>query len=275
MANSNDLGVTVKRLRESVGITQEELAHRVGIERSYLSHIERGKKKPPPEIFLTLLETLGAAGAQKVETDALLADYVQPTASLPDVLTNLVKSITQFLPTIGVKDIHDQTQEAMFALYFTHRLLNNETTWKQLADGSVDHTRLTAQLAGLIFIAPETELSLLTYQFAACRRDMEEVWRRFNARYDAAVLRALEYARRVLEGSVAVVDLFVNEAVEHDVRVIRGLHKFTPSDHYNGEIYPTLQFLLTSPEISADDPIRPLIENLIQEMGPKIRDRLG
>lgn len=162
----------------------------------------------------------------------------------------------------------------MFALHFTHRILNTKEIWRQIADGTVDHTLLTVQLAGLIFVAPEAELSLLSYQFAACRQNMDEVWQRFNARYDTIILHALEYANRVLKGRIAVLDIFVDEAVKHDVKIIRGEHKFAPDDHYNGEIYITLQFLLSSPEIPSADPIYSIIQRLIEAMAPKIRQEL-
>lgn len=83
MADTKALGETVRRLRESVGLTQDELAHRVGIERSYLSHVERGKKNPPPEIMFTVLEALARLVHKRLKPTPYLQIMFSPQLHCP------------------------------------------------------------------------------------------------------------------------------------------------------------------------------------------------
>ncbi|HPP30820.1 MAG TPA: helix-turn-helix transcriptional regulator [bacterium] len=59
------VGKRIRIIREGMGITQEELAFKSGLHPSFISHIERGKKKASLETINKLADALGV-GMDKI-----------------------------------------------------------------------------------------------------------------------------------------------------------------------------------------------------------------
>jgi len=53
------LGVTIRRMRQSLRISQEELAERCGLHRTYLSDVERGQRNLSFLALLSIARGLG------------------------------------------------------------------------------------------------------------------------------------------------------------------------------------------------------------------------
>lgn len=61
------LGLTVRRLRESKGWSQEELAFECGLHRTYISGIERGVRNPTVTVLARIAEALGIKASRLLE----------------------------------------------------------------------------------------------------------------------------------------------------------------------------------------------------------------
>ena len=55
------LGANILKYRKKSGLSQEQLAEKVGVSLEYISEIERGLKMPSRQLFLKLIEILGAS----------------------------------------------------------------------------------------------------------------------------------------------------------------------------------------------------------------------
>ena len=71
------LGVTIRRLRQSLHISQEELADRAGLHRTYLSDVERGNRN------LSFLALLGVARALGLTISELTSVFGNAVAAAP------------------------------------------------------------------------------------------------------------------------------------------------------------------------------------------------
>ena len=78
--NFGEIGRRVRKLREERHLTQEALAEAAGVSVPYVSHIERGIKKPSLGTLLRLSATLGVTvdtllrGNQPAEANAFYSD---------------------------------------------------------------------------------------------------------------------------------------------------------------------------------------------------------
>jgi transcriptional regulator with XRE-family HTH domain len=70
------LSTILKEKRNHIGISQEELAHRCNIDRTYISMIERGKRKPTLNILFKICDAL----------------YIKPSAFIKEVEDLLLPS---------------------------------------------------------------------------------------------------------------------------------------------------------------------------------------
>lgn len=59
MSLEKNLAYVLRTNRQRRGLTQEELANRCGIDRTYISMIERGKRKPTLNILFKICEHIG------------------------------------------------------------------------------------------------------------------------------------------------------------------------------------------------------------------------
>ena len=75
------LGKQIREIRRQRHLTQEKLAEKVDLSVPYISHLERGSKKPSLEVLTRLAESLG------VTVDRLLAgnQVTDKTAYYPEV----------------------------------------------------------------------------------------------------------------------------------------------------------------------------------------------
>ena len=75
------LGKQIREIRRQRHLTQEKLAEMVDLSVPYISHLERGSKKPSMEVLVRLAENLG------VTVDQLLAgkQETDKTAFYPEV----------------------------------------------------------------------------------------------------------------------------------------------------------------------------------------------
>lgn len=51
----------IKSLRQNNGMTQTELAKRAGVSKGAISRWEAGQRTPPTDMFITIMECLGAS----------------------------------------------------------------------------------------------------------------------------------------------------------------------------------------------------------------------
>ncbi|HET8629310.1 MAG TPA: helix-turn-helix transcriptional regulator [Thermomicrobiales bacterium] len=79
-----DLGVLLKRMRESRGYTQKALAARAGVSQELVSHIETGRvTRPSRDSLLALAGTLGVAPDPLLEAAGRLDDQERRVGSGP------------------------------------------------------------------------------------------------------------------------------------------------------------------------------------------------
>lgn len=59
MTNKNQLANSLKALRQARGLSQENLSSIAGLDRTYISMLERGKRKPSLETIEKIATALG------------------------------------------------------------------------------------------------------------------------------------------------------------------------------------------------------------------------
>jgi len=97
----NNLGVTIRLLRQQRGLSQEALAHLAALDRSYMSGIERGRRN------LSILNMARIAAALRVPLGDLLQPMMNGHVGVP--------------PMVGVERVQ-QTAEAVDDLAESLRL---------------------------------------------------------------------------------------------------------------------------------------------------------
>lgn len=55
---SKQIGITIKKVRESKQITQEQLALDAGLNRAYIGYIERGERNPSTDTIVKVAKAL-------------------------------------------------------------------------------------------------------------------------------------------------------------------------------------------------------------------------
>ena len=75
---SVQLGKRIRGLRRLKGLTQQKLAYELNVSVSFLSNIERGIKKPQPDLLEKLAQTLSVPGDELF----FFPDKEQKTASM-------------------------------------------------------------------------------------------------------------------------------------------------------------------------------------------------
>lgn len=58
MELSEAIAIVIKSNREALGLSQEELAHGCGLDRTYISLLERCKRKPTINVIFTISQQL-------------------------------------------------------------------------------------------------------------------------------------------------------------------------------------------------------------------------
>lgn len=72
------VAITLKSKRKSAGFSQEELAHRCNIDRTYISLIERKKRKPTLNVVFSICEQLNISVSSFIgEIEMLISTTTQ------------------------------------------------------------------------------------------------------------------------------------------------------------------------------------------------------
>jgi len=101
-----ELGVRVRRRRETLGIRQEDLAAAVGVSRSSIANIERGEQHAPVHVLLGLAEALKVEMGELLPTRAELVALVDASRDVPKLVniggesSLMTPEVVQFVGTL-------------------------------------------------------------------------------------------------------------------------------------------------------------------------------
>ncbi|GFP33597.1 hypothetical protein HKBW3S42_01934 [Candidatus Hakubella thermalkaliphila] len=97
-AEINNIGLTVKRLREALGISLRALARRAQLTEGFLSQLERGTRLPSFDTIMKLSEVLGVHPSTLLEEGLDEIDLIFKAASnLSPKSKKAVASFIEFL----------------------------------------------------------------------------------------------------------------------------------------------------------------------------------
>ena len=108
----NNLGVTIRLLRQQQGLSQEALAHLAEIDRSYMSGIERGRRN------VSVLNMARIAIALRVSLSDLLTSAAGTDVPAPVVVERLQRA----------SEAVDELAESL-RIYRSSRTIVNEYEW--------------------------------------------------------------------------------------------------------------------------------------------------
>lgn len=68
MPNKNEFSCSLKELRQERGLSQESLSSMAGLDRTYISMLERGKRKPSLETIEKIAKALDMKSWELIKT---------------------------------------------------------------------------------------------------------------------------------------------------------------------------------------------------------------
>ncbi|MCB0179226.1 MAG: helix-turn-helix domain-containing protein [Anaerolineae bacterium] len=127
-AKYKTLGELLKKHRNSLGLKQKDLEQEVdGVKLSttFLSQVERGKKRPRPEALEAIANTLQLSRSQRIEL-YLAADYGVPTSISSDFSKNMMNMLLEVIEGMPeAQEISDNSDTAQNIFIRQVRILAN------------------------------------------------------------------------------------------------------------------------------------------------------
>jgi len=82
-----EMGVRVRRRRDSLELTQEQLAGIIGVSRSSIANIERGQQHAPVHLLLALAEALNVEMGDLLPTHEQLQALIKQSRDVPKLVS--------------------------------------------------------------------------------------------------------------------------------------------------------------------------------------------